>query len=285
MFAIIGIVIVLASIIGGYLMEEGNLFVLLQPAELVIIFGAALGSFLIASPSKVVGLVTKNISSIVVSKSQSKSKYLELLSLLYQLFAKIRKEGLVSIESDIENPERSPIFQKSVSVLTNHHALNFICDNLKVIITANVPPHELDNLMDLEIDTHHHEALIPSHSISKIADALPGLGIVAAVLGVVLTMGKIDQPPAVLGHSIGAALVGTFLGVLMCYGFVGPMAANLEHQARESGAFLQVIKVALVAFVGGSAPQMAVEFGRRAIPDKEKPTFDELEKQVRGKAK
>jgi len=285
MFAIIGIVIVLASIIGGYLMEEGNLFVLLQPAELVIIFGAALGSFLIASPSKVVGLVTKNISSIVVSKSQSKSKYLELLSLLYQLFAKIRKEGLVSIESDIENPERSPIFQKSVSVLTNHHALNFICDNQKVIITANVPPHELDNLMDLEIDTHHHEALIPSHSISKIADALPGLGIVAAVLGVVLTMGKIDQPPAVLGHSIGAALVGTFLGVLMCYGFVGPMAANLEHQARESGAFLQVIKVALVAFVGGSAPQMAVEFGRRAIPDKEKPTFDELEKQVRGKAK
>lgn len=285
MFAIIGIIVVLGSVIGGYLMEEGNLHVLFQPAEVVIIFGAALGSFLIASPSKVVGLVSKHAASIIASKGQSKTKYLELLALLYQLFSKIRKEGLVSIESDIENPERSPIFQKHGSVLSNRHALNFICDNLKVIITANVPPHELDNLMDIEIDTHHHEAMIPSHSISKVADALPGLGIVAAVLGVVLTMGKIDQPPMVLGHSIGAALVGTFLGVLMCYGFVGPMAANLEHQARENGALLQVIKVALVAFVGGSAPQMAVEFGRRAIPDKEKPTFNELEQQVRGKAK
>jgi len=285
MFVIIGIIVVLGSIIGGYLMEEGNLHVLLQPAEVVIIFGAALGSFFIASPSKVVGLVFKNVFSVVAAKSQSKQKYLELLSLLYQLFSKIRKEGLVSIESDIESPPKSPIFQKHAGLLSNPHVLNFICDNLKVIITANVPPHELDNLMEIEIDTHHQEAMIPSHSVSKIADALPGLGIVAAVLGVVLTMGKIDQPPMILGHSIGAALVGTFLGVLMCYGFVGPMATNLEHQAHEGGTFFQVIRVALVAFVGGSAPQMAVEFGRRAIPDKEKPTFDELEKMVRGKAR
>ncbi len=285
MFVIIGIVVVLGAVIGGYLMEEGNLSVLFQPSEVVIIFGAALGSFFIASPAKVVGLVFKNVLSVFVAKTQSKSKYLELLSLLYQLFSKIRKEGLVSIESDIENPQKSPIFQKHAGVLSNHHALSFICDNLKVIITANVPPHELDNLMEIEIDTHHHEAMIPSHSVAKIADALPGLGIVAAVLGVVLTMGKIDQPPMVLGHSIGAALVGTFLGVLMCYGFVGPMATNLEHQARENGTFFQVIRVALVAFVGGSAPQMAVEFGRRAIPEKEKPSFDELEKMVRGRAK
>ncbi len=285
MFVIIGIVVVLGSIIGGYLMEEGNLSVLFQPAEVVIIFGAALGSFFISSPGKVVGLVFKNVFSVIAAKNQSKAKYLELLSLLYQLFSKIRKEGLVSIESDIENPPKSPIFQKHSGLLSNHHALNFICDNLKVIITANIPPHELDNLMEIEIDTHHHEAMIPSHSVARIADALPGLGIVAAVLGVVLTMGKISEPPAVLGHSIGAALVGTFLGVLMCYGFVGPMAANLEHQAREGGTFFQVIRVALVAFVGGSAPQMAVEFGRRAIPDKEKPTFDELEKLVRGRVK
>jgi len=283
MFAIIGIFAVLASVIGGYLMEEGNLHVLFQPAELVIIFGAALGSFLISSPAKVVAMVSKNALTVIAPTSQSKAKYLDLLTLLYQLFSKIRKEGLVSIESDIETPEKSPIFQKYSSVMANHHALNFVCDNLKVIITANVPPHELDNLMDIEIDTHHHDAMVPSHSIAKVADGLPGLGIVAAVLGVVLTMGKIDQPPAVLGHSIGAALVGTFLGVLMCYGFVGPMAANLEHQAREKGVFLQVIKVGLVAFVGGSAPQMAVEFARRAIPDKEKPTFNELEEQVRGK--
>ncbi|HYA86329.1 MAG TPA: flagellar motor stator protein MotA [Nitrospirota bacterium] len=285
MFVIIGIVVVLGSIISGYLMEDGNLHVLFQPAEVVIIVGAALGSFLIASPAKVVGLVFKNIFSLVAAKSQSKEKYLELLSLLYQLFSKIRKEGLVSIESDIENPPKSPVFQKHAGLLSNHRALNFICDNLKVIITANVPPHELDNLMEIEIDTHHHEAMIPSHSVSRIADALPGLGIVAAVLGVVLTMGKIDQPPAVLGHSIGAALVGTFLGVLLCYGFIGPMSANLEHLAREDGTFSQVIRVALVAFVGGSAPQIAVEFGRRAIPDKEKPTFDELEQLVRGRAR
>jgi len=285
MFSIIGIFIVFGSVIGGFLMEKGNLHVLFQPAEVVIIFGAAIGSFLIASPAKVVSLVVRNIASIVSSNSPSRAKYLELLSLLYQLFSKIRKEGLISIESDIENPEKSPIFRRYGGVIANHHAINFICDNLKVIITTNVPPHELDSLMDLEIETHHHEAILPSQSISKVADALPGLGIVAAVLGVVLTMGKIDQPPAVLGHSIGAALVGTFLGVLMCYGFVGPMATNLEHKAREGSVYLQVIKVALVAFVGGAAPQMAVEFGRRAIPNKERPTFNELEKEVRARAK
>ncbi|KAF0122579.1 MAG: chemotaxis protein MotA [bacterium] len=166
--------------------------------------------------------------------------------------------------------------------MTNLDIINFLCDNVKVIITTNVPPHELEDLMELEIETHHHEAMVPSRSIAKIADALPGLGIVAAVLGVVLTMGKIDQPPSVLGHCVGAALVGTFLGVLMCYGLVGPMATNLEYKAKEDSVYFQIIKVALVAFVGGSPPQMAVEFARRAIPGKERPTFDELEKGIRG---
>jgi len=284
-FVIIGITVVLGSVVGGYMMEKGNLHVLFQPTEVLIIFGAALGSFLISSPNRVVSLVLKNVGSIVSANSQSKEKYLELLSLLYQLFSKIRKEGLISIEADIESPQKSSIFKKYSSVMTSHHVFSFICDNLKVIITANIPSHELENLMDLEIETHHHEAIIPSHSITKVADALPGLGIVAAVLGVVITMGKIDQPPAVLGHSIGAALVGTFLGVLMCYGFIGPMATNLEHQAKEGSVYFQVIKVSLVAFVGGSAPQMAVEFGRRAIPGKAKPTFDDLEQALRGKAK
>lgn len=283
--AILGILVVLGSVIGGFLMEEGNLHVLFQPAEVVIIFGAAAGSFLIASPPKVVTLVLKNLPTVMSSGGMTKQKYIDLLTLLYHLFSKIRKEGLVSIEADIENPLRSPIFSKYPSVTSNLHALNFICDNLKVIITTNVPPHELESLMDMEIETEHHEAMVPSHSVSKIADGLPGLGIVAAVLGVVLTMGKIDQPPSVLGHSIGAALVGTFLGVLMCYGFVGPMATNLEHKARENENYFQVIKGALVAFVGGAAPQMAVEFARRAIPGKEKPTFNELESAVRGKAK
>lgn len=285
MFAIIGIFVVAGSILGGFLMEKGNPFVLLQIAEFVIIFGAATGAFLISSPPQVIVTVVKSLTKILSSKSQTKAKYLELLSLLYQIFSKIRKEGLISIESEIETPDKSAIFSKYSSVMTNKHVIDFLCDNLKVIITTNVPPHELDSLMDLEMETRHHESLIPSRSIAKIADALPGLGIVAAVLGVVLTMSKIDQPPAVLGHSVGAALVGTFLGVLMCYGFVGPMATNLEYKAKEDSVSFQVIKIALVAFVGGSPPQMAVEFGRRAIPGKEKPTFDELENEVRGRTR
>jgi chemotaxis protein MotA len=285
MFAIIGLLLVAGSVIIGFMMEKGNPYILIQPAEFVIIFGAALGAFLIASPPNVITAVVKNVAAIVTSKSPDKAKYLDLLLLLYQLFSKIRKEGLISIESDIEKPANSPIFNKYKNTLSHGHLTNFICDNLKIIITTNVIPHELENLMELETETHYHEALIPSKSIAKVADALPGLGIVAAVLGVVLTMGKIDQPPSVLGHSIGAALVGTFLGVLMCYGFVGPLATNLEHKTKEDIVFLKVIRVALVAFVGGAPPQMAVEFGRRAMPGKEKPTFEELENEIRGNPK
>ncbi len=285
MTAIIGFVVVAGSVLGGFLMSGGNLSVLVHPAELIIIGGAAIGAFFISSPKRVATAVMKNISGVFSSKGMSKENYLELLTLLFQIFAKIRKEGLISIEADIEKPEKSAIFTRYKGIMANHHAVNFICDNLKVIITSNVPAHELDSLMDMEIDTHHHEALIPSHSVAKIADGLPGLGIVAAVLGVVLTMEKIDQPPSVLGSSIGAALVGTFLGVLLCYGFVGPMAANLEHKAQDEGIAFQVIKAALVAFVGGSAPQMAVEFARRAIPGEIKPSFSELEARVRGKGK
>jgi len=285
MFAIIGLLLVAGSVIIGFMMEKGNPYILIQPAEFVIIFGAALGAFFIASPPKVITAVVKNVAAIVTSKSPDKAKYLDLLLLLYQLFSKIRKEGLISIESDIEKPDNSPIFNKYKNTLSHSHLTNFICDNLKIIITTNVIPHELENLMELETETHYHEALIPSKSIAKVADALPGLGIVAAVLGVVLTMGKIDEPPSVLGHSIGAALVGTFLGVLMCYGFVGPLATNLEHKTKEDIVFLKVIRVALVAFVGGAPPQMAVEFGRRAMPGKEKPTFEELENEIRGNPK
>lgn len=281
MFAIIGIVVVLIAVIGGYLMEHGNLSVLVQPAELVIIFGAAIGALIISSPPKVLSIITKNLGKIISAKTKSKAEYLEALSLLNSIFTKMRKEGLIAIEADIENPQNSPIFSKYPSILSNHHALNFICDNLKVIISTNVSSYELENIMELEMETHHREALIPSQSVSRVADGLPGLGIVAAVLGVVLTMGKISEPPEVLGHSIGSALVGTFLGVLMCYGFVGPMGTNLEHTANEESIYFQVIKIALVSFVGGAAPQIAVEFARRAIPGTEKPTFSELEQEIR----
>ncbi|MEF3168160.1 MAG: flagellar motor stator protein MotA [Deltaproteobacteria bacterium] len=285
MFVLIGIGVVLIAVIGGYLMEHGNLSVLVQPAEVVIIFGAAIGSFFIASPSKIVKSVVKNFARLITYKGPSKEKYLELLALLYQLFTKSRQDGLLAIESDVEHPEKSQIFSKYPNILANHHALNIICDNLKVVISTNLPAHELESLMDLDIETHHNEAMIPAHSIAKIADSLPGLGIVAAVLGVVITMGKIDSPPAELGHSIGAALVGTFLGVLMCYGFVGPMATNFEHQAHDDEIYLQIIKWALVSYIGGAFPQMAVEFARRAIPDSEKPSFDELEKYLKSRAK
>jgi chemotaxis protein MotA len=281
MLTIVGIVVVLGAVLGGYSMEEGNFNVLFQPAEVVIIFGAAIGGLIISSPPKVLSNVLKNLGRIVSARSYSKKDYLEILSLLYNIFNKMRKEGLIAIENDIEKPEESPIFQKYKSVLSNHHALHFICDNLKVIISANISPFDLENIMDIESETHHNEAMIPSGAITTVADALPGLGIVAAVLGVVLTMGKISEPPEVLGHSIGAALVGTFLGVLMCYGFVGPMGKNLEYTANEDMVLFNVIKTAIVSFVGGAAPQIAVEFGRRAIPGAAKPTFNELEESLR----
>lgn len=283
MFTIIGIVVVIGGIISGYLMEHGNLHVLWQPAELVIIGGAAVGSFLIASPPQMVKLVLKSIGPIFGGGGPGKPQYLELLSLLNQVFSKIRKEGLISIESDIEDPKKSPLFSKYKSVLANHHALDFICDNLKVMITTNMPPYELDNLMEIDIDANHSEEAAAAASLNKVSDSLPGLGIVAAVLGVVITMGKINEPPAVLGESVGAALVGTFLGILMCYGFLGPMATKIEAIATDAGIYPKVIKTALVAFVGGAAPQIAVESGRRAIPGSVRPTFAELEAALRKK--
>ncbi len=281
MVVIIGIIVVTGSIIVGYKMEHGNLHVLFQPAELVIIFGAAIGSLIISSPPKILSIIVKNLGKIITARGLSKDNYLEILSLLNDIFAKMRKEGLIAIEADIENPQNSPIFNKYKNILANHHALNYICDNLKVIITTSITPYELENVMEIETNTHHKEAMIPSHSVSKVADALPGLGIVAAVLGVVLTMGKISEPPEILGHSIGAAMVGTFLGVLLCYGFVGPIATNLEHTANEDMIYFHVVKVAIVSFVGGAAPQIAVEFARKAIPSKDKPSFDELEQAIR----
>ncbi len=281
MFVIIGMVVVLVSVIGGYILEHGNLSLLFQPVELLIIGGAALGAFFISSPSKVIGLVMKNISKVFSAKGASKGEFLEILGVMNAIFTKMRKEGLIAIEGDIENPEQSPIFTKYPSILKNHHAVSFICDNLKVIISANVTPFELENIMELEMESHHHEAMIPAHAVAKISDGLPALGIVAAVLGVILTMAKISEPPEVLGHSIGAALVGTFLGVLLSYGFVGPVGTHLEHIAEEDMILFQVIKIALVSFVGGAAPQIAVEYGRRVIPSGVKPSFNELEEAMR----
>lgn len=281
MFALIGACVVLASVIGGYLWHGGNLHVLFQPSEYLIIGGAAVGGFIIASPLKVIKAVIGGVLGILSGKSYSKAEYMEVLLLMSEIFSKIRKEGLVSIEADVDNPEASKIFSAYPKFLKNHHAVSLVTDTLRTVMTTSIAPHELESLLDSELEAHHEELLVPSKSVNNIADALPGLGIVAAVIGVILTMAKISEPPEVLGHSIGAALVGTFLGVLMCYGFVGPAARNMECIANEEREYMNVLKVALVSFVGGAAPQIAVEFARRIIPGAAKPSFVEVEEAIR----
>lgn len=284
MFVIIGIVVVTVAILGGYLMEHGNLSVLLQPAELVIIGGAALGAFVIASPLKVIKEVFRATLRMFSHKTYTKEDYLDILMLLNGIFYKIRQQGLVSIESDVDNPEESSIFKQYPRILQNHQAISFITDTLRTVMTTTIAPHELEALIDNELECHHEELMQPSQMLSFIADSLPGLGIVAAVLGVVITMGKISEPPEVLGHSVGAALVGTFLGVLMCYGYVGPMSKNMAHMAMEDLQYLNVVKVAMLAFIGGgAAPKVAIEFGRRVIPGNVKPSFIDVEESFRQK--
>lgn len=281
MFVIIGILMVIGCVVGGFLMAHGNLHVLFQPSEFIIIVGAALGGFIIANPMKIIKATLGGAARMFSSKVYSKQDYMEALVLLSEIFFKIRKEGLVSIESDIDGPEKSPIFKKYPKFLKNHHALAFLADTLRTLTITDIEPHELSSLLDHEIDAHHEEAVIPSKSISNVADALPGLGIVAAVLGIVITMGKINEPPEILGHHVGAALVGTFLGVLLCYGFVGPMARNLENIASEDREYLSVFKVGLLAFVNTPSPQVAIEFARRVVPGDLRPTFLELESVIK----
>ncbi|NLW81965.1 MAG: flagellar motor stator protein MotA [Desulfovibrionales bacterium] len=283
MFAVIGILVVIGCVVGGYLMGHGNLSVLWQPAEFVIIVGAALGSFLISSPMPVIKLTFKGFASVLTAKSPGKSEYLQLLRALYDLLNLAKHEGIIALESHANKPKESSIFTPYPFVMNNHQVLDFICDNVKTYAMAGMEPHEFETLMDIDIDTHHHEELIPANSINKLSDALPGMGIVACVLGVVLTMGKINEPPEVLGHHIGAALVGTFLGILLAYGFVGPFSTNVEHQVREQHTLLNVAKTAIMSFALGWAPVLALEAARRAVPSSVRPTFEELESAVRKK--
>ncbi|RMF96102.1 MAG: flagellar motor stator protein MotA [Candidatus Schekmanbacteria bacterium] len=282
MFAIIGIVVVIGSIISGYLLEHGNLSVLIQPAELIIIGGAALGSLIVTCPPSILSDIVKKIPTVFKGSAYDKKAYLELLNLLYDIFVKIRKEGVLHIESDIEAPDKSELFKKYPSVLSNHHALKFLCDNLRVYIVG-VKPSDLEDMMDVELETHHAEAETSPSIITKVGDSLPGFGIVAAVLGVVITMGKMDESPEVIGHSVAAALVGTFLGILLCYGIVGPIGSHLELKAKEESKYLEVIKCSILAFAKEVPPQMAVEYGRRVLYSDTKPSFKELEEKVRKK--
>ena len=283
MFFILGIIVVLSSVIGGYILEHGNLSVLFQPVELLIIGGAALGSFLISNPLKVIKATVGSLLGILSSSSHNKEDYIDALMLLNGVFYKIRQQGLVSIESDVDDPQKSSLFNKYPKILNNHRAINLITDTLRIVMTTTIAAHELDALIDTELETYHEEILAPSKAITFVADALPALGIVAAVLGIVLTMGKMKEPPEVLGASVGAAMLGTFLGVLLSYGFVGPIGKNLEHAAGEKMNYLNVLKIALISFLGGSAPKVAVEFGRRVIPENVQPSFAEIEESLRKK--
>ena len=279
---IVGALIVWAAVLSGYMLSGGQLLALWQPFELIVICGAAFGAFFISNPMKVISATFKGSLGLLGGSRYNKTLYMELLACLYDVFQKIRKEGLIAIEADIEDPKASAIFSKYKLITKDHHVMDFICDYLRLMVVGDMSAHELEALMDAELETHHEEATAPVSALQKVSDGLPGFGIVAAVMGIVITMGSLGGPPEVLGHHVGAALVGTFLGILFAYGFVAPMAGQMEHKVREEGKFYQCIKVSLLACVSGAPPQIAIEFGRKVLYSTERPSFIELEKRVRG---
>jgi len=280
MFAIIGIVVVIASVITGYVATGGHLAVLWQPFEVLIILGAAIGSFLIGNPKAVIAGVGKNIGLVFRGSRHNKASYLELLSLLYSIFKLAKTKGDLALESHVEKPDESPLFQKFPKFTADHHTRAFLCDYLRLLTLGTNNAHEIEAIIDEEIEAHHHESHQISGSITNMADAMPALGIVAAVLGVIHTMGSITEPPEVLGHLIGGALVGTFLGVLMAYGFVGPIGRSLEQTFDTETKYLQCIKAAILAHMQGYAPQVSIEFARKILPSEVRPSFQEVEDTV-----
>ncbi|HFQ13540.1 MAG TPA: flagellar motor stator protein MotA [Gammaproteobacteria bacterium] len=282
---IIGILIVLGSVFGGYVLSHGNLEALFQPFELLIILGGATGAFVISNPPKIIGAAGKGMGRLFKGNLYNKQTYMDLLSLMFALFSKARKEGLMALEADIDEPEQSEIFKEYPNLLKNHHLIDFICDYLRLMVGGNMNAFELESLMDLELETHHHEAEAPSHALTNMSDGLPGFGIVAAVMGVVITMGYISEPPEVLGAHVGAALVGTFLGILLAYGFVGPMANAMAAQAEEEGKLFNCAKICIMATLNGYTPQIAVEFGRKALTSDLRPGFLELEEHIKNQKK
>ncbi len=282
MFAIIGIVVVFGAVVGGYLMEHGHLAVLLQPAELVIIGGAAIGSVLVANPLYILKNITGGLVGVFKGSKYNKAFYLDCLKMMYELFSRARREGLVALESDVDEPDKSQILSKYPAFLKHHEALPFVCDTLRMATTGGVEPFDIDQMVEADMEVLHHQAQQPISALSTMADSFPGLGIVAAVLGVVITMGALGGPPEEIGHKVAAALVGTFLGILLCYGLVGPLASNMGKIADEEHAYLHVLRTLMVAFLKGTSPLMAVEMGRRVVPAHIRPNFKETEQYCRG---
>lgn len=276
----------MGSVFGGFVLAGGHVAALFQPIELLMIGGAAAGAFLVGNNNKAIKATMKALPTVLKGSTYTKALYMELMSLLFEILTKSRKEGLMSIEGDIEEPESSPIFSKYPGVLADHHLIEFMTDYLRLMVSGNMDAFQIENLMDNEIETHHHEGEIPVHCIAKLGDGMPAFGIVAAVMGVVHTMESVGIPPAELGMLIAHALVGTFLGILLAYGFVGPLASLLEQKLHESTKIYQCVKVTLLASLNGYAPALSIEFGRKVLFSTERPSFLELEehvKQAKGK--
>jgi chemotaxis protein MotA len=285
MLILVGYILVVGSVFGGYSLAGGHLGALYQPLELLMIGGAALGAFVVGNPMKTVKLTMKSIPQLFQGSKYTKAMYMELMSLLYEILDKTRKEGLLAIERDIEAPKDSALFKKYPKVLKDHHVVEFITDYLRLMVSGKLNAIEIEALMDREIDTHHQEAHVPAHAIQKVADGLPAFGIVAAVMGVVHTMESVGLPPSELGILIAHALVGTFLGILLSYGFIGPLPGILEQKSDEGSKALECVKVTLLASLNDAVPTVAVEFGRKVLYSTERPGFAELEKHVKGAAK
>ena len=282
MFLIVGYVVILASSLGTYAIH-GSLLALWVPAEYAAIIGLTIGGFLAANDMKVIKATVAAVPGVLKGSKFNKAFYIDVLALLFEILAKVRKEGLMSIEGDIENPDSSPIFSKYPAILSDHHVIEFITDYLRMMVGGNLNTVEIESLMDVELETHHHEAAEPAHVVQKVADATPAFGIVVAVMGVVNVMGSVGQPPAILGKMIGGALVGTFLGILISYGFVAPIASLLEQKAQEGGTVYKCIKMVLLASMSGYAPQVAIEFGRKTLGAHDRPSFVELEEELKAR--
>ncbi|MFI5105101.1 MAG: flagellar motor stator protein MotA, partial [Terriglobales bacterium] len=284
MFPIIGIVVVFACIAGGYLIEKGNLLVLMQPAELLIILGASIGTVLIGNPPHLLKAIVASMLQVLKGSRYTAAMYLDTLRFLSDFFSTSRKNGLTALENDLDEPDKSAFFKRHPTFTSNHEAMHFFCDTMRTLLAGGVEVHDLDQVMETDLEVHHRQTRLPASALTTMADSLPGLGIVAAVLGVVITMGSLGGPPEEIGHKVAAALVGTFLGILLCYGFLGPVASFMGKLNDAEAEYYQCLRQGVIAFVKGSAPALAVEFARRGIPSEVRPSFQEMEATCKGRS-
>jgi chemotaxis protein MotA len=281
MFPIIGIVVVFGCIAGGYLIEKGNLLVLMQPAELLIILGAAIGTVLIGNPPHLLKSIVASLISVFKGSHYTAANYLDTLRFLNDFFGTSRKNGLTALEKDLDEPKNSALFKRHPKFAADKLAMDFFCDTMRTFLAGGVEVHDLDQVMETDLEIMHRQNRLPAGALNTMADSLPGLGIVAAVLGVVITMGSLGGPPEEIGHKVAAALVGTFLGILLCYGFLGPIAANIKKNTDAEGEYFTCLRMGVLAYMKGVSPMLALEAARRAIPHHVRPSFQEMDKACR----